>query len=49
MLIVIGAMLMTLGITYEGIDVAKFAGGVVIVIGIAFLIIQYRMVKGMKA
>jgi hypothetical protein len=45
MFIVVGAMLVTLGVTYEGIDAAVFAGGVVTVIGIAFLVIQHRLAK----
>jgi len=47
--IVVGGMLTTTGCIYEGIDVAILAGGIVIAIGIAFLIIQYRMAKGIRA
>ena len=49
MLIVIGGVLATLGITYDGIDVALYGGSFVIVVGIAFLVIQYRMVQRIKA
>ena len=46
--IVVGAMLTTLGLTYSGIDIAVVAGGVVIAIGIAFLVIQHKMAKEIK-
>jgi hypothetical protein len=49
MLIVVGGVLTTLGVTYSGIDLAIFAGGVVMAVGVAFLIIQYRMARGLKA
>ena len=32
-----------------GIDMAIFAGGIVVAIGLAFLVIQYRLAKGLKA
>jgi len=48
MLIAIGGVLMTLGITYSGIDIALFGGGVVVAVGFAFLVIQYRMAQGLK-
>lgn len=49
MLIVLGGVLTTLGLAYDGFDLAIFAGGVVVVIGVAFLVIQYRMARGLKA
>lgn len=48
MFVVVGSMLTTLGLTYDGIDFAVLAGGVVVAIGVAFLVIQYRMAKGLK-
>ena len=47
--IVLGAMLMTMGLTFEGIDFAMFAGAIVLAIGVTFLILQHRMAKGLKA
>ncbi len=47
--IVVGVMLITLGLTYSEIDFAVVAGGIVVAIGIALLIIQHKMAKGIKA
>ena len=47
--IVVGAMLTTMGLTYSGIDFAVVTGSVVVAIGIAFLFIQHKMAKGIKA
>lgn len=49
MLLVLGAMLTTMGLTYGGIDLAIFGGGIVVAIGLAFLVIQYRLARGLKA
>lgn len=49
MLIVVGGVLTALGLMYRGFDLAIFAGGVVVAIGVAFLVIQYRMARGLKA
>ena len=49
MIIVVGGVLATLGLTYDGIDLAIFAGGIVGAIGVALLVIQYRMARGLKA
>ena len=48
MFLVLGAMLTTMGLTYGGIDLATYGGGVIIAIGLAFLVIQYRMAKALK-
>ena len=48
-LIVLGGALTMLGLTYRGFDLAIIAGGVVVVVGVAFLVIQYRMGRGLKA
>src|SRR5436190_19114411 len=46
--ILLGAMLTTMGITYSGIDFAIPVGVAVVAIGVTFLVIQYRMAKGLK-
>ena len=49
MFIAVGALLTTMGVTYKDIDVAIYAGVTVVVVGVALLIIQHRMAKGLKA
>lgn len=46
--IVVGALLTTLGLSYDGIDFAVVAGAMVVSIGVAFLIIQHKMAKAIK-
>jgi hypothetical protein len=48
LLIVLGMMLGLMGITHDGIDFTAWAGGIMMVIGIAFMIIHHRMVHGLK-
>lgn len=47
--VVVGTMLTSMGLTYDGIDFVALAGGVVVAIDIALAIIQYRMAKGIRA
>ncbi len=49
MVIVIGAVFTTLGITYDGIDIAVPSGLVLVAIGVSLFIIQHRMAKAIKA
>ena len=49
MLMAIGAMLVSIGLSYDGVDLATGAGAVVVAVGIALLVIQYRMAKGLRA
>ena len=48
-LVVVGVMLMGMGLSYDGIDLAVGAGAIVVAIGLAFLVIQYRMAKALRA
>ena len=49
MIVVIGAVLTTLGMTYDRIAWAIFVGGIIMAIGVAFLVIKYGLAKGLKA
>jgi hypothetical protein len=46
---VLGLAFTFMGLTFDGMDFATWTGIVVFAIGVAFLIIQGRMAKGMKA
>ena len=48
MIIILGVVLGTLGLTYEGIDLALYAGIIIVAIGVAFVVIQHRMVRELK-
>lgn len=48
MIIVVGVVFMTLGVTYDGIDIAIPAGIVLVAVGIFFSVIQHRMAKALK-
>ena len=48
MFIFIGALLTTMGFSFEGVEFAKITGVVIILIGVAFLVIQHRLGRGMK-
>jgi len=47
-LIVVGVMLTGMGVSYDGIDLAVGAGVIVIAIGLAFLVVQYRTAKALR-
>jgi hypothetical protein len=47
--IVMGAMLNVVGVKYDDMDLGTLAGGVVVVIGLALLLIHHKMAKGIKA
>jgi len=49
MFIAIGVLIAWMGTRFRDFEFAIYAGAAVVVVGVAFLVIQHRMAKGLKA